>query len=370
MMPDRGPSGAGAGATGAGWGIGVHWLPQAMDSTTDMTAQTDQQPTPKSGVSVSLDAKDDRASGWKRWLRRAALAGALISIAVHLAVMLTAYLVRVGHPGSAGQTQGGTEVEFAVMSETEFEAMMSEQPQLDASSVPDLPQPDLPDLALLDAEATQSLDQLSDNALDVPIEAGGGDISAGDDGTLGGGGGGGTSFFGLEAQGSRFAYIVDRSSSMRDGNRMDLTRGELIESINALIETGEYLVVFYSDDAYPLGGTIDWTEATDRNKSVSRQQIRQVQPSGGTQPLPAFQLVFRLRTKPDAIYFMTDGRFEEDVPNQVRQMNQKYKIPIHCVLVGDVGVNQAIRDEVASMMRRIATDSGGSFVQTGSGGVP
>lgn len=330
-----------------------------------MGEQTDQQPISYDGGAAARPV----SPAWRRWLRRAAITGAVVSVLVHLVVMLAAYLVRIGTPGGAGGAEAPSLVEFAVMSEAEFAATMADQPEMESAAVPELTESTLPDTALLDAAATEAIDSLSDQPLDVEIDVGGGDISAGggDGSALGGGGGGGASFFGLEAQGSRFAYIVDRSSSMRDDNRMTRTQSELIESIEGLVETCEFLVVFYSDGAEPLGGSTDWVEATRRNKQAAERRIRQVLPSGGTRPLSSFQAVFEHRIKPDAIYFMTDGRFDEIVPDEVRAMNRRLRIPVHCVLVGSVGVNAVIRDEVAGMMRRIAADSGGTFVHIDGG---
>ena len=54
------------------------------------------------------------------------------------------------------------------------------------------------------------------------------------DGLIGGGGTGSTTFFGVEARGQRFLYIVDISGSMTTQGRLTILTRNLAESIDAL----------------------------------------------------------------------------------------------------------------------------------------
>lgn len=298
-----------------------------------------------------------------RWLTRASVAGAVVSVLVHLFAGLVASLLVVRYPDAdAGGTIEGAEVEFAVMTENELAAVLAPAQE---SQQPLVPESD----TALDPVATElmeftpsSSESLTESTLDVEIDAGAGDVGDDPGGGLtgGAGGGGGASFFGLEAQGSRFAYIVDRSSSMR-GAKMSRTRAELSQSVSGLTENGEFLIVFYSDEPEALGGRARWRDASERSKEEARRLISSVVPVGGTKPLPAFELVFGQRVKPDAIYFMTDGRFGDDVPGRIESMNRRYRIPIHCILFGKSTQNSALMQDVRAMMQRISDDSEGRF---------
>jgi hypothetical protein len=333
-------------------------------------AQTrSDSPTPPretATVLVTQDAYPDPVGDigskvWK-WVKRASVIGAALSLAIHLVVMLLAGWLTVRYPNAdAGGVGPGAEVDFAVMTESELAAML---PEADNQSDPLVPEADVavePAITEL-TEATTTTESLTESSLEIEIDTGAGDIGDREGGglTTGTGGGGGASFFGLEAQGSRFAYIVDRSSSMR-GEKMDHTRAELTRSVTGLMENGEFLVIFYSDSPEVLGSRLVWRDASERSKADARRQIARVEPMGGTKPLGAFEMVFGQRVRPDAIYFMTDGKFSDDIPDRVAALNDNARIPIHCILFGEPSRNSVIATEVATLMRRIAADSGGQF---------
>ena len=297
-----------------------------------------------------------------KWITRASVAGAVISLGIHLLVMLLAGWLTVRYPNAdAGGAGKVGEVEFAVMTEAELAAML---PEDDNQSDPLVPEADTAiDPAITDlTESTVNTESITESSLEIEIDTGAGDIGDKEGGglTTGSGGGGGASFFGLEAQGSRFAYIVDRSSSMR-GQKMTRTRAELTRSVLALLDNGEFIVVFYSDQPDVLGGRVTWRDASERSKAEARRQIARVEPQGGTKPMGAFELIFSQRVRPDAIYFMTDGRFSDEIPARLAAMNDSARIPIHCILFGEASTNNAIAAEVRTMMQRIAGDSGGQF---------
>jgi hypothetical protein len=101
-----------------------------------------------------------------------------------------------------------------------------------------------------------------------------------------------------------------------------------------------------------------------RVRDVDRlvQWIDQVQPGGGTQPLPAFQRAFGLDIQPDVIFFLTDGQIaDESTPAQIANMNDNRgkRAVINTIAFGDPRAQE--------MLRQIANDSGGAFkfVQVG-----
>jgi len=308
------------------------------------------------------------------WVRRATIAGLVLTLLIHAAIALLAGWWRVGFPSRSEGDSAGDLVEFAVISEADLAAMTTGELESDASEAPLEADDTLADLDLFDASASAAVDELVSEPVEIEIDTGGGDFS-GDEGEIGevGGGGslGGASFFGLAAQGTRFAYVVDKSSSMKDDAKMMTTKRELSRSISALEPNAEYLIMMYSSEeqAGPLeGSTRRYRQATEFNVRRTREAIEDVQPQGGTYPLPAFEGIYAMRAKPDAIYFMTDGEFTSDVPARVAQLNRRYRIPIHTILFGNPSKNARLNAEVREMMERIARQSNGNFIQRGVGG--
>ncbi|MEM8756225.1 MAG: hypothetical protein AAGF47_00395 [Planctomycetota bacterium] len=312
-------------------------------------------------------AANDRGDGsWgavRRWVLRSSVAALALSLAVHLAMFLLATFVWFGGGGGGaeGPQEPGRAVEFAVMPESALEKSVRADVDVRLPSASDLLESDLgaidPDLLALDP-VDLSLD--GDLSLELEIDAGGGQVAV--DGSAGGGsiGGGNASFFGIEARGNRFAYIVDVSGSMDADGRLDALKSELGASITDLLDHVSFYVVTYADDAAPLGGRRDWTEANSVGKRWARSRLRSVEPLGATNPLPAFELVFAARPRPDAIYFMTDGQFNERIAQRIIAMNSERPTPIHCITF--------VTDDAASLMQRIAGQSGGTYTHIPGGG--
>ena len=305
----------------------------------------------------------------RRLLRNAAVVGALATVAVHLVGFLVATFTDVRYTFADAGGGGESAVEFAVLDDLSFDNAPDAAVELTAPEAPDSsPSTDTLDLALLtqDAGAPPSLLPSLDPA-ELSASGGQAALSQLSDDAIGGasGAGSGASFFGLEAQGSRFVYIVDTSASMLDEtpagvSRLELTQRELSRSINALAESAEYLVLLYSNSFRPLEGRVTWTDAVPVNKRKTSRAIDRIYAEGGTMPMDAFRRALRMQPRPDAIYFMTDGRFESSVPGEVAEINGRRPIPVHCIMFGDPdrAVDAA---EVAEMMRRISSESGGLF---------
>lgn len=304
------------------------------------------------------------------WLSRSVLIGLGISVAVHLIILVIVAMVQIPQVFmDAGGGPGDEGPEFEITTTSELESIAQSLSELESDQA-ELTSDDLASelLASLD-ELDPSLDPSS---IQLPTAAGNDPLgeSFGGSESSGAGGGAGASFFGLEASGQRFAYIVDKSSSMRttdalqEESRMELTQRELARSIDALVETAEFLVMFYSDGPERLNNWRRWRPAIERNKQDARRSIHLVEPQGGTYPVEAFRLVLELRPPPDAIYFMTDGLIENDVPEEVERLNRRLGVPVHCVMFGGFSTDDE-RRAVERLMRRIAGDSGGSFTRAG-----
>src|SRR5207249_1934680 len=92
---------------------------------------------------------------------------------------------------------------------------------------------------------------------------------------------------------------------------------------------------------------------TANGKRVAKTLITTLAAGGGTNPLPGFELIYKLKPHPDAIYFMTDGQFDNSVVEEVAALSEKVKIPVHCICLGS--------KEGEENMRRIAKLTHGTF---------
>lgn len=120
-----------------------------------------------------------------------------------------------------------------------------------------------------------------------------------------------TYVFGAQGTGSSFVYVFDRSDSMNgfEGRPLAASKAELIRSLQALQPTHQFHIIFYNTEvtafnpsASPSPGVIF---ATDQNKALAAQFVRQVPASGGTRHMRPLSLALRLA--PDVIFFLTDA---------------------------------------------------------------
>ncbi len=295
-----------------------------------------------------------------RWLLRVSVAAFLISLVLHLGGGLAARFITIGRGGGPAVIgQGEGPVEMAILSDGELRGISANG--LDVS---------VPSIASDVSESRSAVPSLTEvgpsDAGDVSLGdvsemgalSGGGDISGAADGSMGGagtGGGGGTSFFGVEASGTRFAFVVDYSASM-EGQKIARLKQELRESIDRMTETNEFLIVTFSDVTEVLGGKKEWREATTAGRRKMYPFIEAQGMGSNTLPLPAFKVVFgEVRPRPDAIYFMTDGEFDEAVVQEVALMQSKLPspVPIHCICFASQS------GEV--LMKKIAEQSKGTY---------
>ncbi len=165
-----------------------------------------------------------------------------------------------------------------------------------------------------------------------------------------------TEFFGIGGYGQTFVYVVDASDSMNDRGKFEKARYELLHSIEQLNGDQRYFVVFYNEGAYPMDAN-EPLLATQNNLAKTTQWINEVEPTGGTNPLPA--LLFALSLRPDAIYFLSDGQFDPATVQELRFRNRQNlrlhirQIPVHSI---------AFFDRIAEgLMRAIARNSGGEY---------
>lgn len=314
---------------------------------------------PAPGPSGGLDPRTPEQMLWderrrmvrERWMHLLLL-GFAVSIVAHVLIMLRLWWVKL--PDRVDDDAPPVEMALAELPPT-VEVVN------DSVELPD-PSPLVigPVTTELDPNPNLSSEMASDNpnadsygALEAPgVGAIAGPGGAGGGIGIGSGkGGGGTSFFGVGGRGTRFAYIVDISGSMEQENRIVTALSELKRSVSALPDFTQFYVVLYSNGAIRPEFEMDgWLKATRANKNRMVQWIDQQGPRGGTYPLEAFDIVFKLPQPPDVIFFLTDGEIPGETNYHVDNFAQTLKRE---VIINTIGFSsEAGRAPLEEMARR------------------
>ena len=289
----------------------------------------------------------------ERWARRTLILALALSMVVHACLILIGALVMVrgGDGGNGDAAAGGPNgpVEMAVMTKGELAALEASAAD-SATALPAIP--DLPSETTVDDPSNTVDTLINDSAMqgasevsDIGALGGGGELSGAGGLGLGGSGSGsgtGASFFGVEASGTRFAFLVDVSSSM-EGRRMVRLQEQLAKSINGMAQNCSFFVVTFSTGAAVIGEKHEWREASESGKRWAKTQFGLLAPTGSTEPLAGLEIIYSMRPRPDAIYFMTDGEFN-DIMTALEKLNAKAKVPIHCICLGSTQGEAAMKE--------------------------
>ena len=172
-------------------------------------------------------------------------------------------------------------------------------------------------------------------------------------------GAGKVAFFGNQAEGNRFIYVIDSSGSMSDNNAIAVARAELMASLENLDATRQFQIIFYHEKPRPMlhpDGRQKLFVATDINKTLARQFIHSIQPDLGTHHLPALKLALGL--EPDVIFFLTDAKepvLSAGELNEIQRLNRG-RAQIHAV---EFGKGEPLGPE--SFLQKLARQNGGSY---------
>lgn len=167
------------------------------------------------------------------------------------------------------------------------------------------------------------------------------------------------SFFGAVAEGSRFIFVLDHSSSMM-GAPLEAAKAQLVGSLLALESVHQFQIIFFNDrmHAWDLtGGQQRIPFATDQNKAHARDFIAGVVAGGGTERRTP--LLRALAMSPDVIFFLTDADDAMpayDVAEAVERA-QRSRTAIACV---EFGIGPSAGGE--NFLTRLAHATGGQYV--------
>ena len=192
---------------------------------------------------------------------------------------------------------------------------------------------------------------------------------------LGGGGGGeGSATFGEPGGGGKFMgfdfgkagdgsavtrviFVCDASGSMEGDPKMLLLR-EMKRTVSGLKPIQFFNIFFFSDSDFDTCFIDGMRAANARSKQDTNKFLDRLMVRGGTNPIPALETAFRQR--PQLIFFLTDGRFDqavsyEEVLESIRLLNGDKQVVINTIQF----IN---RDEKAEeILRRIAAENGGQY---------
>ena len=170
----------------------------------------------------------------------------------------------------------------------------------------------------------------------------------------------------IAASGTTFAYVVDFSGSIIVA--VDDLKRELKRSIGKLTSKQLFNVfIFYStgDQRAEHFKTESFAPSLQAaTPDVKREFFRWIDrkaPQGRTEPMQAMRRALAL--EPDAVFFFSDGMFDEEVVEQVAAANRRVGAQIHCLvfdelLLSDTSGLPRLTDG-ARRLKRIAEESGG-----------
>ncbi|HRH97344.1 MAG TPA: VWA domain-containing protein [Prosthecobacter sp.] len=131
---------------------------------------------------------------------------------------------------------------------------------------------------------------------------------------------GGNIFSGYEKAES-FVFVVDRSGSM-SGGKLDEAKAQMHEIIEGRLKNGQgkrFAVVYFDDKKEEMSGAPGLLSLTAENVKKMRQWSDAVGPRGGTDPTDS--MIAALDMKPQLIFLLSDGEFNNKIVDKIRAAN-------------------------------------------------
>lgn len=166
-------------------------------------------------------------------------------------------------------------------------------------------------------------------------------------------------FFGIQATGKNFVFIVDSSGSMTGARWKNAVR-ELQNSLESLQENQRFYVIFFDHqthlmfqgrvDRFRRSRSLKMVHATEDNLTRVNKWLRRVDLGKRTRPRVSFD--YGLALNPDAIFFLTDGEFNDGTYEYLMGFAaQNSTLPtIHTVAFGNEFAGKAL-EEIADKFR-------------------
>jgi hypothetical protein len=172
----------------------------------------------------------------------------------------------------------------------------------------------------------------------------------------------GTHFMGARDEGMKVVFVIDASGSMTSHNAMQVAKGALLSSLQALDERQQFLIIFYDDKPHVVKlhdeSKPTLAIASDLNKTLARQKISGIQPGSGTDHLPPLEMALRLN--PDVIFFLTDALEPPLWPRDLEKIKTLNggKVRIHSI---EFGQGPELAPSTGNFLQKLARQNGGSY---------
>jgi len=177
----------------------------------------------------------------------------------------------------------------------------------------------------------------------------------------GGLGPGETKFF-IRDKGKRFVYVIDNSSSMARNQSLAfrVAKSQLIGSLQSLGPRQQFQIIFYNEQQNQMSTPGQKTKrmylATAINRTLARQFIAGIQPTLGTDHMPALKLALDLKS--DVIFFLTDAGepfLDAGDLNKLRKLNGG-RARINCIEFGEGRTRSPV-----NFLTKLARQNGGKY---------
>ena len=172
----------------------------------------------------------------------------------------------------------------------------------------------------------------------------------------------GTAFMGSRDEGMKVVFVIDASGSMTSHNAMQVAKGALMSSLQALDERQQFLIIFYDDKPHVVKlqdeSKPTLAVASDLNKTLARQKISGIQPGSGTDHLPPLEMA--LRMNPDVIFFLTDALEPPLWPRDLEKIKTLNggRVRIHSI---EFGQGPELAVDTGNFLRKLARQNGGTY---------
>ncbi|OYW13423.1 MAG: hypothetical protein B7Z55_16885 [Planctomycetales bacterium 12-60-4] len=168
----------------------------------------------------------------------------------------------------------------------------------------------------------------------------------------------GAAFMGARDNGTRIVFAIDCSASMSNYGAMRSAKAALVSSLQTLTDSQQFQIVFYNQrpNLLSIRGSTDLAFATEVNKALARQYISGIDPSEGTDHMPALRMALRLT--PEVLFFLTDADEPQLSPaelNEIQRMNQG-RTRIHTIEFGTDG-----ELNLDNFLKKLARQNGGTY---------
>ncbi len=166
---------------------------------------------------------------------------------------------------------------------------------------------------------------------------------------------GSSRYYGLSIYAEKMVFIIDTSSSMRQGGRLVAAKRELLQAIDGLSEEAQFSVLAFNGDVYAWHKQL--MPANSAMKQAAGQWISALEMANTTASYDALDAAMQFDT--EAIYFLTDGVPQGGVVNDpadivtlITRANATRRLSIYTIGIGVAGPQGSAFDNFLTALAR------------------